>query len=61
MAMAALFVALVRALHEIHKSVPSRATTELMKIYNGMKSEFPSPPLGAMQTLRWAMEMLQEK
>lgn len=59
LAMAALFVALVRTLEASDPSAPSRAEAELKKLYNKMR-DYPSQPIGAFETLRWAGELLRE-
>ena len=59
LAMAALFVALVRALRGLDESVPSRAASELERLYHKMR-DYPAAPTGAIEALKWANELLRE-
>jgi hypothetical protein len=60
LAVAALFVALVRTLGEQDQSVPARFDENLERLYRDME-DYPSNPVGALETLRWTHEMLRKQ
>ena len=60
LAMAALFAALVRSLASLDANLPARATAELEQLHKTIRASL-SPPLGTMEALVWAMELLKEK
>ncbi|WP_420406148.1 hypothetical protein [Nisaea sp.] len=57
LAIAALFAALARTLGEQDESFPQRFDAHLEKFYREIR-EFPSDPIGTLETLKWAGEML---
>lgn len=53
-----LYVALVKALGEQAPGVPTSVAENLRRLYYKME-EYPSPPIQAMDTVRWAVELLE--
>jgi hypothetical protein len=60
LALAGLFVALARTLGGQDESFPSRFDANIERVYREME-DYPLEPLGAMETLRTAHELLREK
>jgi hypothetical protein len=59
LAVAALFVALVRALRGLDESVPSKVEAELERLFYRLR-DYPADTAGATETLRWASELLRD-
>jgi hypothetical protein len=57
--LAALFAALARTFRAQDESFPSRFEDELERLYYEL-DESDSPPIGAMETLRWTRQLLRE-
>jgi len=55
---AALFVALARALGESDKAFPQRFDAEVQRMYETVR-EYPSQPIAAMEMLKWTHELLR--
>jgi hypothetical protein len=58
LAMAALFVALVRALEKRDLTSRAEVSGELEKLYREVR-DYPAQSLGVIETLRWADELLK--
>jgi hypothetical protein len=60
LAVAALFVALVRILGEQNKSAPSTAAAVVEEYYRKI-SDWENAPAKTLETLRWVDELLRER
>ena len=59
LALGAFFVALARTLGEQDKSFPQRFDENLQRLYRDF-GDNENPPLPAMESLRWAHEMIDQ-
>ncbi len=60
LALAGLFVALARTLGEKDKSFPMLFNANIQRVYREMEG-YPTPPLGALETLRAANALLRPR